>query len=171
MSERILIPLDGSTFGKAALSYVEELISRLAPEEKVEITLFHVITAVRHALHIPAGGESVSVPYSEEELAKMKDAATDFLNKVGDGLRNEKVTVNCKVSVSENPADEIIKAEVEVNADLVAMSTHGRSGISRFALGSVADKVLRGGTVPVLMVRASEPGLLAKVALTTGTTS
>ena len=155
MSERILIPLDGSKLGEAALSYVEELISRLAPEEKVEITLFHVITAVRHSVHISAGG-SVTVPYNDEELAEMKDAATDFLNKVSDGLRNEKVTVICKVSVNENPADEIIKAEVEVNADLVAMSTHGRSGISRFVIGSVADKVLRGGTVPVLMVRASE---------------
>ncbi len=86
----------------------------------------------------------------------MKNAATDYLNNVSDGLRNKKVTVMCKVSVSVNPADEIIKAEVEVNADLVAMSTHGRSGISRFAVGSVADKVLRGGTVPVLMVRASK---------------
>ena len=156
MSERILIPLDGSKLGEAALSYVEELISRLAPEEKVEITLFHVITTVKHGPHMPAMGGVVSVPYNEEELAEMKDAATDFLNKVSEGLRNEKVTVMCKVSVSENPADEIIKAEVEVNADLVAMSTHGRSGISRFAIGSVADKVLRGGTVPVLMVRASE---------------
>jgi nucleotide-binding universal stress UspA family protein len=156
MSERILIPLDGSKLGEAALSYVEKLISRLAPEEKVEITLFHVITAVRHPLHIPAGGGAVSVPYNEEELAEMKDAATDYLNKVSDGLRNKKVTVMCKVSVSENPADEIIKAEVEVNADLVAMSTHGRSGIFRFAIGSVADKVLRGGSVPVLMVRARE---------------
>jgi nucleotide-binding universal stress UspA family protein len=156
MSERILIPLDGSKFGEAALSYVEELISRLAAEEKVEITLFHVITTVRHQIHAPRGWGTASVPYNEEELTEMKDAATDFLNKMSDGLRNEKVTVICKVSVSENPADEIIKAEVEVNADLVAMSTHGRSGISRFAIGSVADKVLRGGTVPVLMVRASD---------------
>jgi nucleotide-binding universal stress UspA family protein len=171
MSERILIPLDGSKFGEAALSYVEKLIARLAAEEKVEITLFHVITTVRHQIHAPRGWGTASVPYNEEELTEMKDAATDFLNKMSDGLRNEKVTVICKVSVSENPADEIIKAEVEVNADLVAMSTHGRSGISRFAIGSVADKVLRGGTVPVLMVRASEPSLLAKVALTTGGTS
>lgn len=156
MSERILIPLDGSKLGEAALSYVEELISRLAPEERVEITLFHVITAVRHLLHIRGGVEMVLVLYADEELAEMKDAATGYLNKVSDGLRNKKVTVMCKVSVSENPADEIIKAEVEVNADLVAMSTHGKSGISRFAVGSVAEKVLRGGTVPVLMVRASE---------------
>jgi nucleotide-binding universal stress UspA family protein len=154
MSERILIPLDGSQLGEAALSYVEGLISKLAPKEKVEITLLHVITEIRHPLHIPGG--SVSVPYNEEELAEMKGAATSYLNKVSGGLRNEKATVMCKVSVSENPADEIIKAEVDVNADLVAMSTHGRSGISRFAIGSVADKVLRGGSVPVLMVRASE---------------
>lgn len=171
MSERILIPLDGSKLGEAALSYVEDMISRLAPEEKVEITLFHVITAVRRPLPIPGGGELVSIAYNEEELSEMKDAATKFLNKVGDGLRNKKVTVICKVSVNENPADEIIKAEVEVNADLVAMSTHGRSGISRFAIGSVADKVLRGGSVPVLMVRASDVSLLGKVALTTGVTS
>lgn len=171
MSERILMPLDGSKLGEAALSYVDKLISGLAPDEKVEITLFHVITTVTHAPHIPAVGGVVSVPYNEEELAEMKAAATDYLNKVSDGLRNEKVTVICKVSVSEKPAEEIIKVEVEVNADLVAMSTHGRSGISRFAIGSVADKVLRGGTVPVLMVRVSEPSLLEKVSLTIGGTS
>lgn len=156
MSERILIPLDGSKLGETALSYVEGLISRMAPGEKVAITLLHVITEARHEIHPPGGGEAVSVPYSEEELAEMKDKATDYLNKVSDGLRNEKLTVMCKVSVSANPADEIIKAEEEANADLVAMSTHGRSGIFRFALGSIADKVMRGGTVPVLMVRASE---------------
>ncbi|MFT5702369.1 MAG: nucleotide-binding universal stress UspA family protein [Desulforhopalus sp.] len=172
MSERILIPLDGSKLGEAALSYVDKLISRLAPDEKIEITLFHVITTVTHAPHMPAvGGGVVSVPYNVEELAEMKDEATDYLNKVSDGLRNEQVTVICKVSVSEKPAEEIIKAEVEVNADLVAMSTHGRSGISRFAFGSVADKVLRGGSVPVLMVRVSEPSLWEKVSLTTGSTS
>ncbi len=98
----------------------------------------------------------VSVPYKEEELAEMKNEAKDYLNKVSQGLLNDQITIICKISVSENPADEIIKAEEEVNADLVAMSTHGRSGISRFAVGSVADKVLRGGSVPVLMVRASE---------------
>ncbi|WP_136808238.1 universal stress protein [Desulfosediminicola flagellatus] len=156
MSERILIPLDGSKLGESALSYVEGLISRMAPGEKVTITLLHVITEVIHDLNLQGGGEVVSIPYTEDELTKMKDGATDYLNKVSDGLRNEKLTVICKVSVSTNPADEIIKTEEEVNADLVAMSTHGRGGISRFAFGSIADKVMRGGTTPVLMVRASE---------------
>jgi len=156
MSERILIPLDGSKLGETALSYVEGLISRMAPGENVAITLLHVITEVRHEIHLQGGAGPVSVPYREDELAKMKEEATEYLNKVRDGLRNEKLTVTCKVSVSEDPSDEIIKAEEEANADLVAMSTHGRSGISRFALGSIADKVMRGGTVPVLMVRARE---------------
>ena len=156
MSERILIPLDCSKLGEAALSYVEELISKLSPEEEVEITLFHVIRVVRHPIHVIGGAGSVSVPYNEEEFAEMKGAAKDYLNNVSDGLRNKKVTVKCKVSVSENPAEEIIKAEGEVNADLVAMSTHGRGGISRFGTGSISDKVLRRGTVPVFTVRASE---------------
>lgn len=156
MSERILIPLDGSKLGESALSYVDGLISRMAPGAKVTITLLHVITEVCHNLNLQGRGEVVSIPYTEEELAKMKDGATDYLKKVSDGLRNENLNVICKVSVSTNPADEIIRIEEEVNADLVAMSTHGRGGISRFALGSIADKVMRGGTVPVLMVRASK---------------
>ncbi len=56
-------------------------------------------------------------------------------------------------------ADEIIKAADEIDADLIAMSTHGRSGLSRWAFGSVTDRVLRAGSMPILMVRAKkEPG-------------
>ena len=156
MSERILMPLDGSKLGESAISYVDGLIARLAPEEQIDITLLHVITAVRHTLKIRGGGGVISIPFAEEELVEMKNKAQDYLNKVSEWLQRDQITITSKISVSENPADEIIKTEVEVNADLVAMSTHGRSGISRFAIGSVADKVLRGGSVPVLMVRASE---------------
>lgn len=157
MSENILIPLDGSKLGEAAISYVSTLVAKLAPEERVDITLFHVITAVRHSLHLQGGGGSVSVPHNEEELSKMRNDAQQYLDKVGQRLQQIKqVNVGYKISVNENPAEEIIKATQEINADLVAMSTHGRGGLSRFAIGSVADKVMRGGSVPVLMVKASE---------------
>ena len=79
-----------------------------------------------------------------------------YLEEVGGNLRNKGATVTFKVSVGQSPAEEIIKAEEEYNADLVAMSTHGRAGISRWAFGNVTDKVLRGGKVPVLMVRAPQ---------------
>ncbi len=154
MSERILMPLDGSETGEAALGYVKGLISRLAPEETVEITLLHVITAVDHNIPYQGGG-MVSIPYTDEELAAFKDKAGAYLERISKTLQNSKTTVVCKVSVNENAAEAIIEAEKEVGADLVAMATHGRGGISRFALGSVADKVMRGGAAPVLMIRSS----------------
>ncbi len=154
MSERILIPLDGSKVGEAALRYVEGLVSRLSPGAKVEVTLFHVITTLKHDVDIRAGGGTVTVSYTESELNQIKVKAIEYLQDVGEGLINKGATVHFKVAVGQSPAEEIIKAEEEYNVDLVAMSTHGRAGISRWALGSVTDKVLRGGKVPVLMVRA-----------------
>jgi len=155
MSERILIPLDGSKLGEAALHYVEDLVSRISPGQKVEVTLFHVVTALKHDVQISGGAAgTITVPYSGSELEQMKADAMKYLNEVGENLRNKGATVLSKVAIGQNPADEIIKIEEEVNADLVAMSTHGRAGISRWAFGSVTDKVLRGGKVPVLMVRA-----------------
>ena len=156
MSERILIPLDGSEVGETALRYVQGLVSRLAPGETVEITLFHVITTLTHAVDIRGGAGGISVPYTESELESMKSKAMEYLNEVGAGLIAKGATVMFKVAVGKAPAEEIIKAEEEVNADLVAMSTHGRTGISRWAFGSVTDKVLRAGKVPVLMVRAGK---------------
>jgi len=154
MSERILIPLDGSELGEAALRYVEGLVSRLTPGAKVEVTLFHVITTLTHAVDIRGGGSGITVPYTENELEQMKSKAMEYLNEVGEGLIGKGATVTFKVAVGKAPAEEILKAEEEVNADLVAMSTHGRAGITRWAFGSVTDKVLRGGKAPVLMVRA-----------------
>lgn len=159
MSENILIPLDGSTLGEGAISYVSTMVAKLAPEERVKITLFHVITAVRHSIHLQAGAGSVSIPYNEEELHGIKSDAIKYLEKVGQGFEeNNQVRVEIKIAVNENPAAEIIKAEENLGVDLVAMSTHGRSGFSRFAIGSVADKVMRGGSVPVLMVKARVEG-------------
>lgn len=160
MPENILIPLDGSTLGEGAISYVRKMVDKFAPEERVQITLLHVITAVRHSIHLQGGAGSVSIPYNEEELHGIKGEAKKYLEKVGQGLKqNKHVSISLKIAVNENPAEEIIKAEGKLSVDMVAMSTHGRSGFSRFAIGSVADKVMRGGSVPVLMVKAGEPGL------------
>ncbi|MQY72585.1 MAG: hypothetical protein GH142_02785, partial [Dehalococcoidia bacterium] len=154
MSEKILIPLDGSEVGEAALHYVEGMFSRLAPGEKVEVILFHAVTAQRHDVQISRGAVgAITVPYNESELEQMKVDAMKYLEEVGENLRNKGAAVSSKVSIGQNPAEEVIKAEEEFNVDLVAMSTHGRTGVSRWALGSVTDKVLRGGKVPVLMVR------------------
>lgn len=152
MFERILIPLDGSKVGEAALPVIEGLMSRLSPETKVEVTLFRAVPPTHW---IAAGEIGAPVRYTGEELQIIKRTVADYLDKAGEGLRGRGAIVKTMVAAG-NPAEEIIKAIDEIKADMVAMSTHGRSGISRWAFGSVAAKVLRGANVPVLTVRAPE---------------
>ena len=151
MFERILVPLDGSKVGESALPYIEELVSKLSPEVKVEVTLFQVVTTLTHFVTVREAG--TEIPYTEEEMEQIKRKAMDYLSKAGEGLRSKGAIVKCKVGVGK-AAEEIIKAADEINADWIAMSTHGRSGLSRWAFGSVTDRVLRGGNKPMLMVRA-----------------
>jgi len=153
MYERILVPLDGSKVGETALPHVENLVSKLAPKTKVEVTLLQVITSLEHYVAIAGTLESPLIPYSKQETEQIKKNAKDYLNKAGEGLKSKGVTVKTTVATG-SAAEEIIKTAHEINADLVAMSTHGRSGLSRWALGSITDKVLRQGNVPLLVVRA-----------------
>ncbi len=151
MAAKILIPLDGSKIGEAALPYVEELMSKLSPRVKVELALIRVVSLLTH--YVAAGEAVAPISYTEKEMKQIQQEARNYLNKVAKGIRSEKVSVGIRVVIG-NVAEEIIKAADEINVDLIAMSTHGRHGISRWAFGSVTDKVLRGGHKPVLVVRA-----------------
>ncbi len=150
MALKILIPLDGSKTGETALRYVEELVSKLSPRVKVELTLLRVVSLLTH--YVAAGELMTPISYTAKEMAQIQRQARSYLNKVGKGIRSEKVSLEIRVVIG-NAAEEIIKAADEIDVDLIAMSTHGRHGISRWAFGSVTDKVLRGGHKPVLLVR------------------
>ena len=156
MYEKILVPLDGSKVGEAALPFIEELVSKLSPALTVEVTLLQVVSTLTH--WVVAGESSAPVRYTEEELEVIKQRAMDYLDKAGEGLRSKGAIVKTKVSIGKAP-EHIIKATDEINADLIAMSTHGRSGLSRWAFGSVTEKVLRVGNVPILTVRAPKDTL------------
>jgi nucleotide-binding universal stress UspA family protein len=153
MFSRVLVPLDGSKVGESALPVLEHLISKLAQGTKVEVILIGVITLLRH--WVVVGEASAPVSYTEEELKLIKDRVEDYLVKTGASLKKRGVTVQTIVSTG-NAADEIIKATDDTKSDLIAMSTHGRSGLRRLAFGSVTDKVLHRSRIPVLMVRAPE---------------
>jgi nucleotide-binding universal stress UspA family protein len=152
MFSRVMVPLDGSKVGEAAIPVIEHLVDKLAPGTKVEVILIGVITMLRH--WVVVGEASAPVSYTDEELKLIKERVTDYLNKTGDSLKKKGVSLSTIV-VAGNAADEIIKAAEESKADLIAMSTHGRSGLRRLAFGSITDKVLRRSPVPVLMVRAA----------------
>ena len=153
MAAKILIPLDGSKTGEAALPYVEELLSKLSPRVKLEFTLFQVVSLLTH--YVATGEAVASISYTEKEMEQIQQEARDYLNKVAEGIRSEKVSVEIRVGIGiGSAAEEIIKVADEISVDLIAMSTHGRHGISRLAFGSVTDRVLREGHKPVLLVRA-----------------
>lgn len=153
MAEKIIVPLDGSKVGEAALPYVEDLVTKLLPEPKVEVTLMQVLSSLSH--YVVAGEASVRVPYTEQEIEEMKKAAGQYLTKAGEALKKKGASIKVRVAVG-NATDEIIRAADEIDADIIAMSSHGRSGIGRWAFGSVTDKVLRGGNRPVMVVKASK---------------
>ena len=153
MFKRILVPLDGSKVGEAALPVIDQLCDKLASGAKVEITLLGVITLLRH--WVVVGEASAPVSYTEDELSLIKQRVKDYLNTTAQSVSCRGTTVNATVRTG-NAAEEILKAAEEIQADLIAMSTHGRSGLRRLAFGSITDKVLHGASVPVLMVRAAE---------------
>jgi nucleotide-binding universal stress UspA family protein len=151
MEQRILIPLDGSKVGETALPCVKDLVSKLLPGSKVEITLLQVVSSLTH--YIVAGEAGVQVPYTEKEIEQIKKKALGYLENTSESLKSTGATVKIMVRIG-SPADEIIRIADETDASLIAMSTHGRSGISRWAFGSISDRVLRGATKPILLVRA-----------------
>ena len=147
---KVLLPLDGSKVGEAAVPYVEKLVSMLSPEVKAEVTLLQVVSSLTH--YVVAGEASARIPYTEEEMEQIRKKAIAYLNITGKVLKSKGAKVKVKAVIGKT-AEEIIRVADEVSANLIAMSTHGRSGLSRWAFGSVTDRVLRRGRRPVLVVR------------------
>jgi nucleotide-binding universal stress UspA family protein len=127
------------------------MISKLKSEMKIEVTLFQAVSSLTY--YVVAGEASARVPYTEKELEVIKHKSIDYLKKTRDTLKSYGAIVKTKVSTG-NAASEIVKTANEINADVIAMSTHGRSGLGRWAFGSVTDRVLHEASVPILMIRA-----------------
>lgn len=153
MEERILVPLDGSEISEAVLPKIEDLVLKTTPRLDAEVTLLKVISKINY--NMVTEDEAAQLPYSEEDLIKLTRESQDYLEKVAEGLRSKGIRVKTMVSFGR-AAEEIVKAARQIKAHLIAMSTHGRSGLVRWAIGSVTDKVIRlEGTIPVLAIKAS----------------
>ncbi|MBU2608290.1 MAG: universal stress protein [Chloroflexi bacterium] len=146
--EHILVPLDGSEAGEAALPYVTELADKLSSE----VILCQVVASGRH-VHTIGGLDYVR--FNGHEMDKARERSVEYLDGVAARMGTAKATVTSEMRIGD-PAEEIIKLADEIGSCLVAMSTHGHSGIERWAFGSVTDKVIHAGKTPVLVVRAQD---------------
>ncbi len=141
---RLLVPLDGSEFAEAALPIAESLAMAL----RGSLLLLRVVRLPE----APLTEDGMVIAYVDQELERLRAEAKDYLAQVARRLTVGQGAVESAVRVGE-PSDAIVAASQEFGASLVIMATHGRTGLSRLLLGSIADGVLRRGQVPLLLVR------------------
>jgi nucleotide-binding universal stress UspA family protein len=138
---RILVPLDGSGLAEAILSDVVEL----ATQHRADVVLLRVASA-----HARIGSD-----LTEAQVHAVAEAE-GYLAEKEQRLAGRGIRVSSVVRYGQ-PAEEILDHARTSAIDLIAMSTHGRSGVERVLLGSVAERVLREAPVPVLLRRAVGP--------------
>jgi len=157
MYKKILVPLDGSKLAECALPHAEELAKRCDAEE---VILVSATERVRRQTRAPearelyhAAGPEVTVTFGKKEMQAQR-----YLRRIAKRVKAKGIKVRTDV-LCWPPAESIATYAERNDADLIVMSSHGRSGVSRWAHGSVANKVLQLSCVPVLIVKA--PGCIA----------
>jgi nucleotide-binding universal stress UspA family protein len=145
MYKKILVPLDGSELAKTALGEAE----KLAKTFDAEIILFQVVP-----LMPIYGSPELVTPLIVDE--KQKEAAEKYLGNLGEELKKRGLKVAAMARIGQQVAIEIIDFAKEAGVDLIIMCTHGRSGISRWVMGSVALKVLTRAETPILLIRSKK---------------
>jgi nucleotide-binding universal stress UspA family protein len=143
MYKKILVPLDGSKLSEHALEHLRMIVG--APKVPRVVLLRTVERVV-----IPRTGGPNAVQQALEAREKANTDAKNYLNKLAEQLEKEGMSVKTVITHGM-PADDILNYATKNKVDLIIMSTHGRSGISRWLFGSVAEKVIRHSTVPVLI--------------------
>jgi nucleotide-binding universal stress UspA family protein len=140
MYQSILVPLDGSVTAEAILPEIENLAKSMS----ARLAITRVCPSIK-----------VSEPMVSEVLTSTSDHAEQYLHEIKHSLNGKGLDVETHLCYGD-AAYEIIDLSNRLEVDLIAMSTHGRSGIGRWLLGSIAEKVVRHSSRPVLLVRAKE---------------
>jgi nucleotide-binding universal stress UspA family protein len=143
MYKRVLIPLDGSELAEAILPFAEQVAGPL----DAEVVLVRVVEAVSAAEAIALAGVVAPDTFEIREVE-----AKRYLHEVERRLSKKGLRVRTRIALGP-PAAAILGVIQTSAVDLVAMTTHGRSGLGRALFGSVAESVLRASPVPVLAIR------------------
>jgi nucleotide-binding universal stress UspA family protein len=153
VSARIVVPLDGSPLAEQALPTALEMVGIAG-----ELVLVSVVAPPKHVLTDEAGHVRSYLDQQEDSLTR---EARDYLHGVAARLKKSQPDLHVAYDVRiGDAAPGIVMATVDRGGDLVVMATHGRTGLGRALLGSVAGDVVRTGVTPVLLIHASDkPGI------------
>ena len=147
MYQHIMVPLDGSKLAECVLPHVESIAGGC---NVVKVTLVRAV----EPLHLRGGLESRFTPQEREHIDNdsMK-VARGYLEQIAQRLQEKGITAQSEV-LHGKVADSLLDYAHHNDVDLIIMATHGHSGVSRWMLGSVADRLLRSVAIPVMTVRA-----------------
>jgi nucleotide-binding universal stress UspA family protein len=149
--ERALVPLDGSTTAEGVIPFILQIAGPLG----LDVMLLRVVIPAPPAAAIEVG------PVVLENTDKLFAQAEAYLVPFATELRANSIRVTTHVRRGE-PAQEILACVRDSKADLIIMTTHGRTGFSRLLFGSVAEAVLRHADVPVLLMRQTQAEIAAR---------
>ena len=155
--KRALVPLDGSRIAEAVLP----VFLAMARPLQIEVALVRVVVSMLESSAVDESPEAFEA--SQQTKEQKRQQAMDYLRVVAGMPLFEGLVVSTSVRAGQAP-DQIIDAARESEADLIAMTTHGRTGLRRLLFGSVAEAVLRISHVPVFVVRAAPVEAVARVA-------
>ena len=141
---RILVPTDFSDNSNAAVRFAAELADKFG----AEIVLLHVVQDLALVLPDAVMPTPVATPNLDDMIASAKAGIGNVVAALGLARLNPKSEVRVGA-----PATEIVAAAGDLKADLLCISTHGRTGLAHLLLGSVAEKIVRHAPCPVLTVR------------------
>jgi nucleotide-binding universal stress UspA family protein len=151
MYDKIMVPLDGSDLAECVMPHVAAIISAFKSKE---VDLVRVVNPVQLPASVPAQG---GFGFTEKDRHRLetnrKKAAQAYLEKIADSL-NSSGTFNKFTVLEGSPANMLADYAKENSVDLIVIASHGRSGISRWVMGSVAERIVRTSCIPVMMVRA-----------------
>ena len=149
MYKKVLVPLDGSKLAECVLPHVE----RLAESGMVkEIILLRVCDSPSIVADYPETKNKTWDKHVERMTTNAQQACGLYIEDVEQSLKDRGFKVKAESSLGK-PAEEIVNFANKSKVDLIIMASHGRSGVSRWAYGSVAEKVLRSSCIPVLLVK------------------
>jgi len=153
----IVVPLDGSPYAEEALAHA----LALAGATRGRLLLLSVVRPMHAPVYVPVPDAlaPVATPteFIEQTMQVLVARAEDYVSRLADRLRREHapLDVRAEVQVADQPASAIIDCAARHGSDLVVMASHGRA-LSRVVVGSVADKVLRGGPGALLLIRPAQ---------------
>jgi nucleotide-binding universal stress UspA family protein len=146
---RIFVPLDGSPRAERALDLAASLAQQASTHEPALEPLLILFQAIDLSPWL-------DLEDREDERTRATEATTRYLEERARRLRNQGMSVEIAVRLG-NPAEVILEQAMARQAELIVMSTHGRSGLARWALGSVAERVARSASMPVLLLPDAAP--------------